>query len=114
LLAERRGILAWCVRGCLDWQQGGLCIPDEVRAATDDYQQGEDMLAAWLAECCIVLAGVSAKASSLYTSYRDWCDHSGEHAVTQKRWGAAMTERGFERYKNNGVCYRGVALRADE
>jgi putative DNA primase/helicase len=33
---ELPGILAWAVRGCLDWQQGGLREPPQVLAATAD------------------------------------------------------------------------------
>src|SRR5262249_33691317 len=34
LQAEYPGILAWCVRGCLEWQTQGLDVPDEVDIAT--------------------------------------------------------------------------------
>jgi hypothetical protein len=30
--------------------------------------------------------------------------------VKLRQFGAAMTEKGFERYTNNGTWYRGVAL----
>ncbi|PLS83054.1 MAG: hypothetical protein CYG60_22800, partial [Actinobacteria bacterium] len=35
LQAELPGILAWAVRGCLDWQRDGLAEPEEVKAATE-------------------------------------------------------------------------------
>jgi excisionase family DNA binding protein len=39
LRAERSGILlAWAVRGCLDWHKNGLGEPEEVRAATEAYR----------------------------------------------------------------------------
>jgi putative DNA primase/helicase len=38
LRAEWPGILAWAVRGCLDWQKYGLGEPEAVRAATDAYR----------------------------------------------------------------------------
>ena len=37
LTAEAAGILAWAVRGCLDWQSDGLGEPEEVKAATKEY-----------------------------------------------------------------------------
>ncbi|MFW2542014.1 hypothetical protein ACN2XU_05180 [Primorskyibacter sp. 2E107] len=37
LLAERDGILAWALRGCLEWQETGLRPPEAVMAATEDY-----------------------------------------------------------------------------
>jgi P4 family phage/plasmid primase-like protien len=50
LVAEAAGILAWMVRGCLAWQQRGLEMPAEVRQATDDYREGEDLLGRFLTE----------------------------------------------------------------
>jgi putative DNA primase/helicase len=38
LRVESPGILAWCVRGCLEWQRHGLAEPDEVKAATKKYR----------------------------------------------------------------------------
>lgn len=52
LRAEAPGILAWAVRGCLDWQREGLGIPDEVRTATQAYRQEEDIVGQFIAECC--------------------------------------------------------------
>src|SRR5262249_35064790 len=41
---EAPGILAWAVRGCLDWQQqGNLGEPDSVRKATSSYRDEMDV-----------------------------------------------------------------------
>jgi hypothetical protein len=34
LLAEREGILAWMVRGCLEWQKAGLAPPKAVTSCS--------------------------------------------------------------------------------
>ena len=68
LLAEAPGILAWMVRGCLSWRHGGLGVPDEVTAATGDYQAERTCWATSLAECCIMAPGASATAAELYKS----------------------------------------------
>ena len=44
LKAEREGILAWMVQGCLAWQHGGLQIPEAVRTATSEYRSENDTL----------------------------------------------------------------------
>ena len=49
LLAERDGILAWAVQGCLEWQRIGLEPPAAVMAATREYFEAEDALGRWLA-----------------------------------------------------------------
>jgi hypothetical protein len=37
LRAEWPGIMAWAVRGCIEWHRNGMQTPAEVRAATDEY-----------------------------------------------------------------------------
>jgi putative DNA primase/helicase len=111
LTAELPGIMAWGVRGCLDWQREGLRAPEAVKAATANYQQEQDVLAAWLADCCIVKRTADAKAAELYASYADWCDQSGEHPEPQRRWGMRLTERGFHRQRRMvGIFWLGIGL----
>lgn len=114
LAAELPGILAWCVRGCLDWQREGLTPPREVAEATDRYRQDEDVLGAFLAENCLVNREARTKASLLYERYRAWAEKAGETTKTQRRFGDAMTERGFARTTSNGTWYLGVGLRAED
>src|SRR5262249_7748703 len=52
LKAERPGILAWMIQGCLDWQERGLCPPTVVTDATVAYLEAEDALSAWMDDCC--------------------------------------------------------------
>ena len=111
LRAEYPGILAWMVRGCLDWQRGGLTMPEKVKMATAAYRQGEDLLASWLDECCT--RGDSAyrcRASALYASFHKWCENGGEPPLSQTLFGESLVKRGYERFTSNGVWYRGVAL----
>jgi P4 family phage/plasmid primase-like protien len=117
LKAERQGILAWLVRGCMDWQRDGLTLPAKVRAATTDYRQGEDLIAQWLEECCVTGShDFRCKAAELFANYRAWCERAGEEEIlNQKSFGDSLSERGFDRQKSRGVIWRlGVALsRAD-
>jgi len=110
LESELPGILAWAVRGCLEWQTNGLGMPDEVNAATSAYQVEQDVLGQWLAECCLTGALYKAKSSDLYADYRRWCEAHGEHTINNRQFGSALSERGFERFTNNGTWYRGVGL----
>ena len=54
LRTEWPGILAWMVRGCMDWQQHGLGEPEDVKAATDTYQAEQDTVGGFITECCRV------------------------------------------------------------
>ena len=64
LHAEASGILAWLVRGCLAWQREGLKPPDMVRAATEEYREGEDDIARFISECCVVGNGLFVKVQN--------------------------------------------------
>ncbi|MBU4399979.1 MAG: hypothetical protein KKE86_11670, partial [Planctomycetes bacterium] len=103
---ELPGILAWCVRGCLDWQRIGLGEPAAVINATAEYQSAEDVLLNFIGECC-TQGDVLVRASNLLAAYKEW---SGDKYMTAKRFGRMLNERGVERYTNNGVWYRGIGL----
>jgi putative DNA primase/helicase len=111
LRKELPGVLAWCVAGCLLWQEEGLEPPEEVCAATDDYRAGQDVLAGFLAECCTVQADLRVRAGALYGAYKGWAERSGERPESQRRFGEAMTERAFQRHESHGMWYRGLTLR---
>lgn len=112
LAAEYPGILAWCVRGCLEWRkEGRLTAPEEVSQATNEYRRDEDILGAFLEEHCLINPPLRVKASALYERYKAWAERSGEDVASQKRFGNAMTERGFGRLTNNGTWYLGIGLR---
>jgi putative DNA primase/helicase len=113
------GILAWCVQGCLAWQrsEGGLEPPSEVQEATKNYRQDEDVLARFLDESCYVnldAPQLRVKAIDLFRTYCLWAEGSKEYPITQKRFGEAMTERGFKRFTSNGTWYEGIGLRQKE
>jgi putative DNA primase/helicase len=84
LRAEWPGILAWFVRGCLDWQQHGLQTPEEVKVATEQYQAEEDPLAEFLSERCILKPDLKAGRAAVYSAYRSWAEDAGEaHPLDQ-------------------------------
>ncbi len=50
LKAEGSGVLAWMVRGCLRFNQEGLTVPDQVRAAVARYRAEEDIIGKFIEE----------------------------------------------------------------
>jgi P4 family phage/plasmid primase-like protien len=112
LREELPGILAWAVRGCLEWQREGLGVPDEVRQATDSYRAEQDTLAAFLDECCVILPSACAKSSELYAKYKAWAEAGGEHPDNQRAFGLRLAERGFTADKGTGGAriWRGLDL----
>ena len=115
LRAESPGILAWAVRGCLDWQRHGLCVPDAVKDATAQYRGDMDVIGRYIAECCITLPNASARAQILYVNYTKWCTDAGEAPMNAMNFGTRLTEKGFAKDRDNkGVKYIGIGLRAHE
>jgi putative DNA primase/helicase len=95
LEAERAGILAWAVRGCLAWQREGLGVPDEVRVATADYQAEMDTLGTFVGERCILDAQARTPIGDLYADYTEWAKEAGELPLTKRNFGDRLAEKGF-------------------
>ena len=76
LTAELPGILAWAVRGCLDWQTNGLGAPSEVTSATQEYRDEMDVLGEFLTDCCVLAPTRTARAKDLYAAYQKWCEEN--------------------------------------
>jgi len=116
LRAELPGILAWAVRGCLDWQREGLGEPDEVKNATASYRADMDVLAQFIDECCFVGPNASVETTAFFGKFREWCAGANEHAGTQKALAARMEERGFGKGKHPSTrraLWKGIGLYTD-
>jgi putative DNA primase/helicase len=111
LKKEFPGILAWMVRGCLDWQQHGMETPEVVKTATTAYKVEQDVLQRFLEDCCVVDTACAVRATPLYWCYTQWTRGQGEEPASQRRFGEALSERGMQRYTDNGTKYRGVGLK---
>ena len=115
LAEELPGILAWAVRGCLEWQRTGLAMPDAVADAVREYRSEMDVVGQFLEDRCIVREHAQVTAKSLYAAYRHWADKAGEAAATQSRFGRALSERGLRKKKvRAGVIRLGLELENPE
>ena len=72
LMREASGILAWVVRGCLDWQTHGLEKPRVVAAATQEYRNDEDPLGRALLEIGTIDAKAFVRSSALFSALDAW------------------------------------------
>jgi putative DNA primase/helicase len=81
--------------------------------ATESYRADSDVLRDFLETRCITLPECSVRASALYSAYGEWCKETGERQQNMRRFGKAITERGFTRKTNNGVVYVGIGLRTE-
>ena len=114
LAEELPGILAWAVRGCLDWREQGLGVPQEIRAATASYQEEMDLFGGFLDEGCVADPSAQVTAKELYASYKAWAEANGEKPRSQKALSMGLRERGYEAARTKRArCWRGLRLRRD-
>ena len=79
LRQELEGILAWAVRGCLNWQKQGIGKSPEITTATAEYKSSEDVVGRFLGDCCNVDPDATVVFGALYTVCQSWCADSGEY-----------------------------------
>jgi putative DNA primase/helicase len=94
---ERAGILAWMVRGCLDWLRSGLRVPQKVKAAVAEYREAEDQVARFLDEMCDTGEGRRCLSVTLYQRYNGWALTRGETPYTSVSFGMRLDDKGFHR-----------------
>jgi putative DNA primase/helicase len=92
---EWPGILAWLVKGCLEWQGQGLRPPQAVRDATDAYLSAEDSLTTWIDEACEREPAAWEPSTALFASWSNWANLAGEYPGSIKRFSQALESRGF-------------------
>ena len=107
---EGPGILAWLVRGCLEWQRQGLNPPGKVKAATLDYKEEEDLVKKFITEKCTLCVGSTVRAGELYRVYNGWCLANALKPLSGTSFGKMAKER-FDSYRDGkGVYYLGVTI----
>jgi len=74
-----QAVLAWAVRGCLEWQKlEGLKPPETVLVATRQYRQDSDRLSPFFTECCILQPMAWTATKVLRDEYEEWCNERGD------------------------------------
>jgi putative DNA primase/helicase len=117
LRKELPGILAWAVRGCVEWGKGGLGTAGAVEEATREYRDDMDFFAAFIAEECEEDPKGFAASRALHQAYRAWHLTSERESedLSAKALGEKLRSRGHKPKKQNGVRgWSGVCLKGDE
>ncbi|WP_363798454.1 phage/plasmid primase, P4 family [Lysobacter firmicutimachus] len=102
LLAERDGIMAWAVQGCLDWQQTGLRAPQCVIDATEEYFEEEDRVGEFVTEDCYVHRDARASIEDVFHRWRERGEQRGEYIGTSRWLVQQLMARGFSRMRLPG------------
>lgn len=103
LAEEAPAILAWAVAGCRRWQASGLAAPAAVTMATASYRAEMDTFGDFLDERCEVSDFADDSAANLFASYSAWANENGAEVLSQKRFGAELRRRGFDKVKDDAT-----------
>ena len=108
-------ILAWAVRGCLEWQRIGLAIPQVVRKATEAYRDDNDPLREFYTECCIFDPQAQVTRAMIWDNYQQWARENGErNPINAKELADRLRSKGCKDHKSVGKRYwKGVGLVSD-
>lgn len=111
---ELPGILAWAVRGCLEWQRIGLAPPPAVVRATDLWREGLNVVKRFVNECVIFERDSSVTGSGMYAAFKKWCEEHGEQPLPIQKYKRQMQELDIthKRLPGSGQrVWKGVKLR---
>lgn len=108
LKGEAEGILAWMVRGHMEWREYGMRIPTTLTQAVVEYREEEDVMGRFLEERCEVGEEMEIRADVLYQNYKGWCGGLGVRPAPHFKFGADIEKR-FKRVRRaQGRIYLGV------
>jgi putative DNA primase/helicase len=113
LKAEGAGILAWAVRGCLEWQRTKLNPPAAITSATQAYRQESDPLGEFYPEVCEVKRERKVGAAELYDAYLAWAKKRRipeKEQMTTTTFGKLIVQRFERKSTSKGRVYLGVGL----
>jgi putative DNA primase/helicase len=118
LQSEADGILAWAVRGAVEWYAAGLQEPDRVRNATHEYREAADILGGFIDVAehggwLVPEENKKVPSAWTFTLYKVWAltqGYSDRDMLSQKAFKAALEERGFNTKRTReGVVFLGLA-----
>lgn len=113
LMAERDGILAWMIEGCLEWQRIGLKPSALVRNESANYRKQSDLAGEFLDEVTDTDPDGRVEQGALFSRWRVWCDSNGIRHGAKASFTRKMSERGYAETRSNGQrFYGGLKLRA--
>jgi phage/plasmid-associated DNA primase len=107
-------VLAWAVKGCVDWNDGGLGTA-AVERATAKYREETDIINRFFADACVFGPDESVTKKGLFEAWESWCIDNGEEAGKQNSFTRTMGERrvvkNFEEKILHGTRYwKGISV----
>lgn len=111
-------ILAWLVRGCLDWQKIGLSPPQSVLEATITYQEDENYLGQFIEAACSQHQEARDGSSDLYEAFCHWykanINKKDKYLPSQKAFGQKLMAADLFERKRIGGCYQYIGIEVSD
>lgn len=109
LQAEFPGILAWIVRGFVEWRAHGLCPPPVVVSASKNCLASQNTVATFVEEHCEFQPECEVPLKDLHDLYKSVCDEMDRPAKSSKELAEYFRGRGLEtRRRSTGLMVIGV------
>lgn len=116
--SARTALLAWCVRGCLDWRQRGLgrhglAIPQSVLDETLAYKKKSDSSGEWFDE--LLHGGATLDPQGFSTNsflrkhYEVFCANIGSRPLSAVKFSAYLESKGLKKTRTSaGIGWLGI------
>lgn len=114
--SEASGILAWAVRGSVEWYQNGLGTCQAVNLATDGYRNESDLVARFIADCLEISRNEKVPAESMFVEYEKWKTDNDGAEKTRAELKRELEAKGINQGKrtNRGIFWINVRLKPVE
>lgn len=102
LLGELEGVLAWLIRGAIEYQEYGLKEPNKTKEARNEYRDEMDLLKDWISECC-ELGDFRETSQNLWVSWKSYAEARNElrYIPSSRALGRRLNSR-FKSAKSTG------------
>ncbi len=99
----RSAILAWIVRGAIEYQKEGYWEPECVQQSTEEYFHGMNPIKPFIEEMCELSPEHFTPAGAPYAAYRNYCNENKEWPLGRNDFNSRL--KGFNAYpaKSGGV-----------
>lgn len=110
LEAEASGILAWLVRGALEWRRLGLAIPESVRKERQQEHNQQSNIQDFIRACCVLDPQAQTPAGGLYKRYKTWAAKNSLIPAGHKQFNQEIkqVEQVKAQQNKRGMVYMGI------
>jgi putative DNA primase/helicase len=105
-----KAILAWLVKGRLDYIRQGLKEPAIIKEQISDYIGKKDLLQAFFNAKCILAPDTKAQAEPLFRAYSQFCMQTDNTIVTPRKFYELLGQKFVKTHMDGKAFYVGIAL----